>query len=207
MLLITCICTATMFSLASTAYGLDDWERSFTSFRHDGAEKTAPMNAGLALPVEAPSLNVVTVDGKEISSNSLKGKAYIVNFFATWCPACISEIPDMVKLQKIYGSKDFTFIGISTDDNEQKVRNFMKQNKINYPVVMNIQPSGFGYRTHDAKGNRLGNAYCWFVDGGHFKAIPTTFVIDASGQLTEYWVGGKRFAVFEQAIRGAISPK
>lgn len=145
-----------------------------------------------AAPVKAPAFTAVTVDGKPISSADLRGKAYFVNFFATWCPPCRSEIPDMVAVQKAWAPKGFTFIGIAVNETEPSVKNFMKSNGITYPVIM-ATPA-------------LVQAYNRYVDGG-ITGIPTTFVVDASGNLTNVFVGPRSKAAFEQIIRASIARK
>ena len=123
----------------------------------------------VADPVPAPSFSGVTVDGRPFSSASLKGKAYIVNFFATWCPPCRSEIPDMVKVQREWEARGFTFVGIAVNEKVPNVKNFMRQNGMTYPVMM-ATPA-------------LVRAFNGYIDGG-ISGIPTTFVVDASGRLT-----------------------
>jgi thiol-disulfide isomerase/thioredoxin len=151
-----------------------------------------PSRPAGAAPVAAPVFTAVTVDGKPVSSASLKGKAYIVNFFATWCPPCRSEIPDMVLVQKAWASKGFTFIGIAVSEKEPDVKSFMKSNGINYPVVM-ATPA-------------LVKSFNRYVDGG-ITGIPTTFVIDASGNLTNVIIGPRSKAAFEQIISSSIAKK
>jgi thiol-disulfide isomerase/thioredoxin len=152
------------------------------------------MAAGKAVgaPAQAPSFSGVTIDGKPFSSTSLKGKAYIVNFFATWCPPCRSEIPDMVVIQKAYAAKGFTFIGIAVNETEPSVRSFMKSNGITYPVLMNT--------------TALVGAFNRYADGG-ITGIPTSFVVDSSGKLTDVMVGPRSKEMFEKIINSSISPK
>ncbi|MCE1273556.1 MAG: TlpA family protein disulfide reductase [Chlorobiaceae bacterium] len=145
-----------------------------------------------AAPVKAPAFTGVTVDGKPISSADLKGKAYIVNFFATWCPPCRSEIPDMVAVQKAWAPKGFTFIGIAVNETVPSVKSFMKSNGITYPVIM-ATPA-------------LVQTYNRYVEGG-ITGIPTTFVIDASGNMTNVIVGPRSKAAFEQIISTSIAKK
>jgi len=145
-----------------------------------------------AAPSPAPSFSGVTVDGKPFSSSSLKGKAYIVNFFATWCPPCRSEIPDMVQVQRAWAPKGFTFVGIAVNEKVPNVKNFMRQNGMTWPVLMATP--------------ELIRAFNGHIDGG-ITGIPTTFVIDASGKLTGVIVGPRSKAEFDQIVRTALSAK
>ncbi|MEI8032899.1 MAG: TlpA disulfide reductase family protein [Chlorobiaceae bacterium] len=137
----------------------------------------------------APLFSAVALDGKSVSSANLAGKAYIINFFASWCPPCRSEIPDMVALQTKYGRKGFTFIGVAVNENEQTIKAFMKNNRISYPVVM-ADPQIIG-------------AFSRYVDGG-IRSIPTSFVVSPSGKITQIITGSRSKDVFEQLIQEAL---
>ena len=143
----------------------------------------------MAASTKAPSFTGVTIDGKPFSSGSLAGKPYIVNFFATWCPPCRAEIPDMVATQKVWAAKGFTFVGIAVNETEPSVKGFIKNNGINYPVIM-ATPA-------------IVQAFNRYVDGG-ISGIPTTFVIDASGNLTNVIIGPRDKATFDQIIRASL---
>uniref|UniRef100_UPI0001E30688 Thiol:disulfide interchange protein, thioredoxin family protein n=1 Tax=Chlorobaculum tepidum TaxID=1097 RepID=UPI0001E30688 len=145
-----------------------------------------------ARPTPAPSFSGVTVDGKPFSSASLKGKAYIVNFFATWCPPCRSEIPDMVQVQKTWASRGFTFVGIAVNEQLPNVKNYMKTQGIIYPVMMATP--------------ELIRAFNGYIDGG-ITGIPTSFVIDASGNVSGVIVGPRSKADFDRIVKMALGAK
>jgi len=117
----------------------------------------------------APDFTLKLTDGKDIKLSDHKGKIIIIDFWATWCPPCRRGIPDLVEIQKKY-QKDVLIIGISLD-NETKpdVVPFIKQYGINYPVV---------YGTMEVI-----KAY------GNIQAIPTSFVVDQSGQIVDKHIG------------------
>lgn len=109
-------------------------------------------------------------DGKAIDSNTFKGKALLINFWATWCPPCRKEIPSLIELQNKYGAKGFSVIGISTDQGGSSlVAKFAQKMDINYPVVISDSntPRNFG--------NILG--------------IPTTFLVDKEGNVRKRYDG------------------
>jgi len=145
-----------------------------------------------AASVPAPSFSGKTIDGKPFSSSALKGKGYIVNFFATWCPPCRAEIPDMVEVQKKYEKQGFTFVGIAVNETEPKVQSFIKSNGINYPVLMGTQ--------------ELVQTFNGYKVGG-ISGIPTSFVVDSSGQLIGVIVGPRSLEQFEQIVNAALNPK
>lgn len=145
-----------------------------------------------AKPSPAPAFSGMTVDGKPFSSSSLKGKAYIINFFATWCPPCRSEIPDMVQVQKAWEAKGFTFVGVAVNETVPNVKNFMKRQGITYPVMM-ATPT-------------LVRAFNGYIDGG-ITGIPTSFVVDSSGMLIGAMVGPRSKEQFEKIASMTVSGK
>ncbi|MBN1929069.1 MAG: TlpA family protein disulfide reductase [Chlorobiaceae bacterium] len=142
-----------------------------------------------AAAVPAPSFSGKTVDGKPFSSSSLKGKAYIVNFFATWCPPCRAEIPDMVKVQKKYAAKGFTFVGVAVNETAPKVKGFMTKNGIDWPVIM--------------ANDELIRTFNSYVAGG-ISGIPTSFVVDSSGNMLGVIVGPRSQEQFEEIVNTAL---
>lgn len=155
------------------------------------AQLSTSATARAATTMPAPAFSGVTVDGKPISSASLKGKAYIVNFFASWCPPCRAEIPDMVKVQQKYASRGFTFVGVAVNEKVPNVRNFMKQNGMTWPVLM-ATPA-------------LIRAYDGMIAGG-ITGIPTSFVVDASGRVTGAIVGPRSLEQFERIVNASLRP-
>lgn len=140
-------------------------------------------------PPPVPAFSVVALDGKAVGSANLTGTTYIVNFFASWCPPCRSEIPDMVALQNQYGRKGFTFVGVAVNETEPAIREFIKKNKIIYPVVM--------------ANEQIVNAFSRYVDGG-IRAIPTSFVVNSSGRITQVITGARSKEVFEKIILDTV---
>ncbi|MEW6501853.1 MAG: TlpA disulfide reductase family protein [Thermodesulfobacteriota bacterium] len=125
--------------------------------------------AHAATPMPRFALPSVT-DGKAIDSNAFKGKALLVNFWATWCPPCRKEIPSLIELQNKYAARGFSVIGLSTDQGGSSlVAKFAQKMNINYPVAIadNDTPRNFG--------NILG--------------IPTTFLVDREGNVRKRYDG------------------
>jgi thiol-disulfide isomerase/thioredoxin len=120
-------------------------------------------------PRPAPVFTAVDLDGRQISTASLRGKVVIVNFWATWCGPCRAEIPDLVALQAKY--KDtLQVIGISEDEaGVDVVKRFAAEHGVNYPVVM-MTPEieklfpGIG-------------------------ALPTSFIVDRESRVVQKHVG------------------
>ncbi len=102
------------------------------------------------------------LEGHEWTLKSLRGKVVLVNFWATWCPPCRKEIPDLEELYKRFKGQGLVVLGIS-DEAAAKVRPFVRKEKINYPVL--IDP-----------GRKVNNLYS-------VAGIPMSFVYDRSGKL------------------------
>jgi len=124
-------------------------------------------------------------DGKALKLSDLKGKVVLVDFWATWCPPCREEIPDFVSLQKQYGPKGLQIVGLSVDKGgTDGVVKFIKDNHINYPVLMSDDATMTAY--------------------GGIRAIPTTFLIDRKGNMVHKFIGGTEKAVFEKEIKAVL---
>ena len=120
-------------------------------------------------PKPAPGFAARDLDGREISTASLRGKVVIINFWATWCGPCRAEVPDLVALQEKYRST-LQVIGISEDEGGvDGVRRFAAEHRINYPVVMTTPEieklfPGIG-------------------------ALPTSFIVDREARVVQKHVG------------------
>lgn len=112
-------------------------------------------------------------DGKTVSLSSLKGKVVFINFWATWCPPCIHEMPSINKLKKSFnGNGDIVFLMVDVDNKMEKSSAFMKENGYDLPVYV---PAS------DIPSNYLGGA------------IPTTVILDKSGDMIARMEGGRDY--------------
>jgi thiol-disulfide isomerase/thioredoxin len=118
-------------------------------------------------PASVPAFTAADLDGREVSS--AHGKVIIVNFWATWCPPCRAEIPDLVALQAKYRDQ-LQIIGVSEDEvPPEEVKRFVIEHKINYPVVMTTKEI-----------DRLFPGV---------QALPTSFIVDRDSRLVQKHVG------------------
>ncbi len=94
----------------------------------------APKVAAVGEP--APNFQEPTATGTTLSMESLHGKAVYLNFFASWCPPCNEEAPDVDKLQQKYGSRGLQVVGVDVLENSAKAASFMSQHHLSYPAVV-----------------------------------------------------------------------
>ena len=133
----------------------------------------------------APSFTVLDLNGKEVSLSDFNGKVVILDFWATWCPPCVKEIPHFIELYKEYKNQGLAILGISVDQQGiGVVKAFNKKYKINYPIVMANRQVVNGY--------------------SNIRSIPTTFVIDPAGKIRRMYVGYREKSVFEADIKALL---
>lgn len=136
-------------------------------------------------PVEVPPFAVTDFDGRMLQSADWRGKVVLVNFWATWCPPCIVEIPDLIALQNKYPDR-VVVVGVSEDQAPLPlVRKFAADRQVNYPLVMSTP--------------ELRRLFPGIV------ALPTTFVLDPDGRLVKKHVGlltGQEAEAMTRALTG-----
>jgi peroxiredoxin len=125
-------------------------------------------------------------DGKEVKLSDFKGKVVLVNFWATWCPPCRKELPDLSSIASDLQSKDFKMIGVSVDEDVNKLKSFLQSNSLSYTIV------------HDM--TTLTGKYME-AGGINDNVIPQTYIIDKNGKIVESIIGGKSKADFLQLIK------
>ena len=149
---------------------------------------TAPaLWASPVKPVPAPSWKLKDVDGKVFSSEELKGKVVIIDFWATWCPPCRTEIPGYIQLQKKYAAEGLVIVGISVDtDGPEVVRKYMKDVGINYQIVM--------------ADDQIQELFA------PIQGYPTTLIIDRDGKIRDRKLGREPTEQYEKRILAILRP-
>ena len=128
----------------------------------------------------APAFTLNDLSGKKISLADYKGKAVLLNFWATWCAPCKVEIPWFLKLREQYAGQGFEIIGVSSDDLDKddkaqlfqqkaEISKFVEQQKMTYPVLID--------------GEAISRPY------GGVDSLPTSFFIDRQGTVVAQTVG------------------
>lgn len=123
----------------------------------------------------APDVTFTTIDGKEISMASLKGKIVLVNFWATDCPGCVKEMPQLTSTYQQYHQKGFEVIAVAMPyDPPAQVLNYTKQKALPFPVM------------HDGL-SEVTNKF------GGINLTPTTYIFDKQGHLLRRTIGNIDF--------------
>src|SRR5579864_6980017 len=135
-------------------------------------------------PDPAPELKAKDVNGKELSLDAYKGKVVLLNFWATWCGPCRAEIPGLIRIQEAYKDR-LQIIGMDVDDDDQEqLREFVKDQGINYPVATTAVPVRLAY--------------------GGIGALPTMFIINQDGKVVQKHVGLLNPALYEIEARALL---
>ena len=137
-----------------------------------------------------PRFEFETEAGRKITNSDLRGKVVLINFWATWCPPCKQEMPELVYLQKKYRNRGFLVLGVSLDEGGgwSRVRRYIRKLKINFPVV----------RMYDR------NSYGGELDSMLEEGIPETWIVDRQGDIYDYYVGAQPRWVFESDIEDLL---
>jgi cytochrome c biogenesis protein CcmG/thiol:disulfide interchange protein DsbE len=106
---------------------------------------------------------------RAVSLSQLKGKVVVLNFWATWCPPCIEEMPSLVRMQQRMQAKGVTVLAVSVDVDDSNYRRFLKDHNVNLLAL----------RDPDQKSNAL---------YGTFK-FPETYIIDRNGVMRRKFIG------------------
>ena len=133
----------------------------------------------------APDFTLQSLDGKNVSLSDLRGKAVLLNFWATWCTPCKIEMPWFVELQKQYGAEGLQIVGVAMDDaSKEDIAKFAKDMGVNYPILIGKEAVGDDY--------------------GGVPALPETFFIGRNGKIVDKIMGLKGKGEIEEDIRKAL---
>jgi thiol-disulfide isomerase/thioredoxin len=128
-----------------------------------------------------------TPDGKSVDTEQWRGKVLVVNFWASWCPPCVEEMPTLDKLNAEFSSKNVLFVGIGIDS-PSNIREFLKNTPVSYPIVIGgLEGSNLS--------KQLGNSQ---------GALPYTIIINSNGKASSSKLGKISKDELRSAIKSAL---
>jgi thiol-disulfide isomerase/thioredoxin len=155
-------------------------------FGYHQARRTGVVSAPrLTQSTLAPDFSLESLDGKSLRLSDLRGKAVLLNFWATWCGPCKIEMPWLVDLQKQYGSQGLQIVGVAMDDaSKEDISKFAKDMGVNYPILIGKESVGDQY--------------------GGVPALPESFLISRDGKIVDKIIGLRGKAEIEDAVKKAL---
>jgi peroxiredoxin len=134
-------------------------------------------------PVEgavAPDFTVTDLDGQTFKLSDLRGKRVLLNFWATWCPPCRAELPQLQAAHIKYGKDDFVVLGVDYGESKTQVSDFARNNNLTFRFAMDT--SGEALLAYDIHG------------------IPTSFFIDRQGIIVSKQPGAITTAIIDKTL-------
>ena len=136
----------------------------------------------LGQETRVPQFALRDVNGRTVRLSDYRGKVVMINFWATWCPPCRAEMPDLVRLQREHAKQGLQIIGITyPPERKDRVRRFARSLKVNYPIILG---------TREIK-TRFSSV----------EALPLTVVINRDGKVSDIISGILLREEFEEKIR------
>jgi cytochrome c-type biogenesis protein len=165
-------------ALASIIPNAEKWVESLSKKNGGSTTPVVKTNAPLK---PAPDISLKTLENQDFRLTSLRGRVVVLNFWATWCLPCREEIPELNTMQKEMGDKGLTIVGASWDDTAEGIKEFQSEIPQNYTLLTG------GEGVQDAFGG--------------IPSLPTTYIIDRSGNIRETIIGARSRETFESLIR------
>lgn len=131
----------------------------------------------------APDWALESLNGQRLTLSGLRGQVVILNFWATWCPPCRSEMPAIEQVYRTYHDQGLTVIAINVQEAQEQIQAFVEEMGLTFPVLADRDGSvSTRYRV---------------------TSLPTTFVVDRAGVIREVTVGGPLSRAY---IASAVAP-
>ena len=138
----------------------------------------------------APDFSLVTLEGKPAKLSDFRGKAVLLNFWATWCEPCKIEMPWFVDFQKQYGPQGLQIVGVAMDDADTKdIAKFAQDMHVDYPILVG----------KDDERESIANAY------GGVQFLPETLYLDRDGKILNKMFGLVNRSEIEDNIKKAMA--
>lgn len=139
-----------------------------------------------ATVLAAPAVTFTTLDGRQIRLQDQRGKVVMVLFWATSCPICMGEMPDLIQIYRQHQARGFELIAVAMAyDSQEQVRNFASRRSLPFPVV--LDPNGGLARVFNGT-----------------QVVPTTFLIDKKGSVVSQTRGAIDFSKLHQYLDASL---
>jgi thiol-disulfide isomerase/thioredoxin len=157
-------------------------------FGYHQARRTGSTGPRITQSTVAPDFSLESIEGPAMRLSDLRGKAVLLNFWATWCGPCKIEMPWFVDLQKQYGPQGLQIVGVAMDDaSKEDISKFAKDMGVNYPILIGKEAVGEQY--------------------GGVNALPETFLIGRDGKIVDKIIGLRGKAEIEDSIKKALDTR
>jgi len=150
-------------------------------------ERAAPILPPAITNYPGPQLALTDPESNPVSLESYRGQVILVNNWATWCPPCITEMPELEAYYTAHVTDGFVVIGIEAGDPADQVASFAKENRLTFPIWLDPQHESMGFFNN------------W--------DLPSSYVIDREGIVRYSWMGGVNQATLEQYVTPLLEAK
>jgi thiol-disulfide isomerase/thioredoxin len=136
----------------------------------------------LGQAVKAPRFELRDINGHRVRLSDYQGKVVLINFWATWCPPCRAEMPDLIRLQREHVKQGLQIIGITyPPERKARVRRFARSLKVNYPIILGTREIKARFSSEET--------------------LPLTVVINRDGKVSEIIIGILLREEFDEKIK------
>jgi peroxiredoxin len=142
-------------------------------------EESSPTEATGERP-PAPDFTLETLDGETVQLEDYAGEVVLINFWASWCPPCKAEMPDLQRYYEAYRDEGFVILGVNASEERGAVEAFVADHDITFPVAI------------DSTQEMMGE---YGVTG-----LPSSFFVDREGRILGYWPGVLTFDLLEERL-------
>ena len=147
----------------------------------------ATFGAFLSTPQrKAPEARFVTLGGESFTTSQLRGRVTVVNFWATWCPDCMREMPRMIEAHKRFAPRGYETIAVAVKDHPNRVAAYAQKEQLPFKVALDLT---------DDVSRRFGNIHI----------TPTTFIIGKSGRVLRRYEGEPNWQEFDRVVAKALA--
>jgi cytochrome c biogenesis protein CcmG/thiol:disulfide interchange protein DsbE len=155
--------------------------------RSVSSEPAAAAGASASQGKPAPDFLLQDVSGKPVRLRDLRGEVVLINLWATWCPPCRAEMPDLAEIYNAHKSEGFVILGVDDQERPETVMDFLAHNPLPYPILLDTD-------------SRVARAY-------GISFLPASFLVDRRGVLRATMPGQSNRAKLQAAIMPLLAEK